>query len=108
VATGAGAAGAIYLTTRGAKALLQGNVADLVRRTQAVFQSEGIQETGQSTEKSGAKAELKGTKGNLDITVTFESQSATTTDVEVSARKNAVEWDKDYAKSLLSRIAQQP
>jgi hypothetical protein len=108
VAAGAGAASAIYLTSRGAKSLLQGSVADLMRRTQAVFQSEGIALTGQSTEKAGAKGELKGTKGDLDISVTFESQSATTTDVEASARKNAVEWDKDYAKNLLSKIAQQP
>ena len=34
----------------------------------------------------------------------LERNSSTTTRVEVSARKNLAEWDKDYAQQLLSRI----
>jgi hypothetical protein len=36
----------------------------------------------------------------------MERQSPTTTKVEVSARKNLAEWDKDYAQQLLSKIVQ--
>jgi hypothetical protein len=92
----------------GREGTLEGSVADLQRRTRVVFDREGIAETGQSTEKAGAHAEYKGKKGDLDISVTLDAQSPTTTEVEVSARKNLVEWDKSYAKELVSKIAHQP
>ena len=34
----------------------------------------------------------------------MERKSNNTTQVEVYARRNAVEWDKEFAKNLLSRI----
>ena len=40
------------------------------------------------------------------MTVRLESQSTKTTKVEASARKNLVEWDKDFAKDLVSRIVE--
>jgi hypothetical protein len=67
---------------------------------------ENIVPDASSTEKSGDKRELKGKKGDLDITIEMESQNSKTTRVEVAARKNLAEWDKEYAQQLLSRIVE--
>jgi len=67
---------------------------------------EGIVPDASSTEKGGDKRELKGKKGDLDVTIEMERKSATTTRVEATARKNLAEWDKEYAQQLLSKIVQ--
>ena len=55
-------------------------------------------------EKGGSTRELKGKQGDLDVTVHLEQQDTATTKVEVYARKNLAEWDKDYARTVLERI----
>ena len=59
-----------------------------------------------STESGGDRREFKGKKGDLDVTIDMEQKSDKTTRVEVSARKNLAEWDKDYAQELLQRIVE--
>jgi hypothetical protein len=110
VAAGAAAAGAgsaVYLTTRGAEATVEGPPDDVERRARAVFGSEGIPVTGSQIENSGDKREIKGTKGDLDITVTVQRQGPQASKAEVTARKNLVSWDKDYAQQLLQKIVSQ-
>ena len=107
LAAGAAAAGAgtgVYLTSRGAESIVEGSVQDVERRARAVFDAEGIPVSGSQIENSGDKREIKGTKGDLDITVSMERQGAQTTKTEVSARKNIAVWDKDYARELLGKI----
>jgi hypothetical protein len=103
-AAAAGAAGAIYATTRGVESLVSGSIDDVAARTQAVMREMGITMEGSSTDKGGAKREFKGKQGDLDVTVQLEQQDSATTKVEVSARKNLAEWDKDYARQVLERI----
>jgi hypothetical protein len=38
--------------------------------------------------------------------VHFERESPSTTKVEVTARENVAEWDRDYAKRVLERIVE--
>jgi protein-tyrosine-phosphatase len=110
VAAGAAAAGVgsgIYFTSRGAESVVAGPVDQVEKRARAVLEQEGVRITGTQSEKSGDKRELKGTKNDLDITVTMERQDAQSTKTEVSARKNLVTWDKDYAQQLLGKIVKQ-
>jgi hypothetical protein len=110
VAAGAAAAGAgtgIYLTSRGAGSVVQGPVDNVERRARAVFAAEGIPVTGSEIENSGAKREIRGKKGDLDISVSMERQDDRTTKTDVSARKNIAVWDKDYAQKLLNDIVKQ-
>jgi hypothetical protein len=110
VAAAAAAAGAgtgVYLTSRGAESVVQGSIDNVEKRARAVFASEGIPVSGSQIENSGAKREIKGNKGDLEITVTMEQQDAATTKTEVSARKNLAVWDKDYAQQLLGKIVNQ-
>lgn len=105
-AAAAGAGAGIYLTSRGAESLVEGPVDDIAKRAQAVMNEEGIVPDASSTENGGDKRELKGKKADLDVTITMERQDPKTTKVEVTARKNLAEWDKDYAQQLLSKIVQ--
>ena len=86
---------------------MNGSVDDVEKRARAVFEAEGIPVTGSQIESSGAKREIKGTKGDLEISVLMQQQSAETTKTEVSARKNIAVWDKDYAQQLLGKIVKQ-
>lgn len=103
-AAAAGAGGAVYVTSRGAESLAAGQPASLAPRVAAAFGQFDVQPTGNSSENGGDKREFKGAKGDLEVTVTLERKSPTTTQVSVVARKNLAEWDKDFAKQILQRI----
>jgi hypothetical protein len=105
-AAAAGAGAGIYLTSRGAESLVQGQPDDIAQKAQAVMKEEGIVPDASSTESGGDKRELKGKKGDLDVTIEMERKDPKTTRVEVAARKNLAEWDKDYAQQLLSKIVE--
>jgi hypothetical protein len=103
-AAAAGAGAGIYLTSRGAESLVESSVAQVATRAQAVMSAEGIVSDDASSENGGDKREFKGKKGDLDVTIQLERESDSTTRVEVTARKNLAEWDKEYAQQLLSKI----
>jgi hypothetical protein len=105
-AAAAGAAGGVYLTTRGAESVVEGSVAEVAARAETVMTEMGIVKEGESTENQGDKQVLKGKKGELDVTIDIDRESPTTAKVEVTARENLAEWDKDYAKEVLNRIVQ--
>ena len=103
-AVGAGAGGALYFTSRGAESIVDGTVGDVAQAVRETFSDMGISTEDTKTEDGGNKREITGKKGDLDVTVHWERQTSSTCKVEVSARKNMAEWDKDYAKDVLSRI----
>ena len=103
----AGAATGIYLTTRGAESVVNGSVPNVEKRARAVLAAEGIPVEGADMESSGTKREIKGKKGDLDISVSIEQQGAQTSKTEVTARKNVAVWDKKYAEQLLQKIVGQ-
>jgi hypothetical protein len=103
-AAAAGAGAGIYLTSRGAESLVESSVDQVATRAQAVMSEEGIVPDASNSESGGNEREFKGKKGDLDVTIQLERESGSTTRVEVTARKNLAEWDKEYAQQLLSRI----
>jgi hypothetical protein len=105
-AAAAGAGAGIYLTSRGAESLVEGPIDQIATRARAVMAQEGIVPDAASTENGGENRELKGKKGDLDVTIQLEQKSDKTTRVEVTARKNLAEWDKDYAQQVLQRIVE--
>ena len=104
VAAGAGAAGAIAYTNRGATSVVAGSVDQVFDRAVAAFQQAGITETGRSTENSGGQRKLIGTKGEYEVTAELNRSTESTTKVEITARKSAVEYDKEMAKDILNRV----
>jgi hypothetical protein len=105
-AVAAGAGAGVYLTSRGAESLVESSVDQVAARARAVMTEEAIVPDASSTENGGDKREMKGKKGDLDVTIQIERKDPKTTRVEVTARKNLAEWDKDYAQQILSRIVQ--
>lgn len=104
VAAGAGAAGAIAYTNRGASSNVSGSIDAVFDRSVTAFAGAGIRETGRNTEESGAKRRLTGAKGEQEVIVEMERKESETTKVEVIARKNAVDYDKKLAEDVLNRI----
>lgn len=104
VAAGAGAAGAIAYTNRGATSVIAGSVDQLFARTRTAFQQANINETGQSTQDSGRKRTLVGTRGEYEVIADMSWATDSTTRVEITARKSAVEYDRELAKDILDRI----
>jgi hypothetical protein len=103
-AAAAGAGTGIYLTTRGAESVVEGSTQDLAGRVRSVLNEEGITISETKSGTGGDKQEFKGTKGELDVTVSLQRQGPSTTKVEVTARENLAEWDKEYAQRVLNRI----
>jgi hypothetical protein len=60
----------------------------------------------EKSEKGGDQRELKGKRGDTEVTVQLRRESPTTTKVEVIARKNLAEWDKEFARKVLARIVE--
>ena len=104
VAAGAGAAGAIAYTNRGATSVVSGSVDHVFDRAGAAFQQAGVAETGRSTADNGTKRKLVGTKGEYEVTAELSRSTDSTTKVEITASKSAVEYDKELAKDILNRI----
>jgi hypothetical protein len=86
--------------------VVEGSVDQVAGRAEAVMSELGIVKEGESTEEQGDRQVLKGKKGDLDVTIQVDRESASTVKVEVTARENLAEWDKEYAKEVLSRIVQ--
>ena len=105
-AAAAGAGAGIYLTSRGAESIVEGSIDDVSTRARSVLNEEGIALDESTRANGGDEREFKGKKGDLDVTVDLRRESSTTTRVEVSARENVAEWDKEYAQQLLSRIVE--
>lgn len=104
VAAGAGAAGAVAYTNRGATSNVPGTVDQVFARTSTAFQAAGVAETGRSTANNGEQRKLVGTKGEYEVTAEINRSNDTTAKVEVTAKKSAVEYDKELAKDVLNRI----
>ncbi len=106
-AAGAGTVAGIEYTSRGAKGELQGSMDNVAHRTREVFDKQGIVATEVKVEDGGTKRVLGGRKGDLNVQVEMTASTPNVTHVEVVAQKNPVQWDKDYAKSVMQKIAAQ-
>ena len=103
-AAAAGAGGAVYVTTRGAEAVVEGQPASLEPRIRAALTHYNVNVTGTSTENGGDKQGWEGRAGEVDVSVTAERQSPTTTKLSVTAKRNVADWDKELAEQILQRI----
>ncbi len=103
-AAAAGAGGAVYVTTRGAEAVVEGQPASLEPRIRAALTHYNVSVTGTSTENGGDKHSWEGKAGDLEVSVTAERQSPTTTKLTVTAKRNVADWDKEFAEQVLQRV----
>jgi len=105
-AVGAGAGGGIYFTQRGAESVVPATVDRAAAATKQAFTELKIRETKsevQHADNGGEKREIDGSAADRDIDVTITSEGKTTR-VHVVAKKSAVTWDKDFARTVLDKI----
>src|SRR5262249_52382627 len=103
-AGGAGAAGGYYFTSRGVGSTIAGNIDEVAARAQSVLAEEKIPVETSKTENGGDKRELGGHKNDPDGTIKVGRSGPNGVKAEIGARKNLVEWDKDYAQRLMDRL----
>ncbi len=104
-AAGAGTIAGIEYTDRGAKGDLKGSVEEVAHHADTVFRDSGIRTTETKSEKGGTERVLGGKRGDLDVKVTMKATADNITHVEVIAQKNIVQWNKDYSRQILEKIA---
>lgn len=103
-AAAAGAGGAVYVTSRGAEALVEGQPATLESRIRSVLERHDVAITETGTSDGGDTMSWGGKAGELDVSVTAKRESPSTTKVTVTARRNVADWDKEFAERLLQEI----
>jgi Protein of unknown function (DUF3568) len=105
-AAGAGAGGGIYLTQRGVESVVPVPVERAATATSQVFEQLKIRQTKSQVEQGneGEKREIEGTAGDREVSVTLKLEGNNATRVQVVAKRSAVTWDKDFARSVLDKI----
>ena len=105
-AAGAGAGGGIYLTQRGVESVVPATPDRAAAATARAFDELKVHQTKSATEQEadGEKRELEGTAGDREISVTIKAEQTNSCRVQVVAKKSAVTWDKDFARTILDRI----
>ena len=105
-AAGAGAGGGIYLTQRGVESVVPVTVERAATATNQAFGALKIRQTKSQAEQEddGEKREIEGAAGDREVNVTLKVDGKNSTRVQVVAKRTAVTWDKDFARSVLDKI----
>ena len=105
-AAGAGAGGGIYLTQRGVESVVPATVERAAAATTQAFDELKVRQTKSQVEQGegGEKREIEGTAGDREVSVTLKPEGTNATRVQVVAKRTAVTWDKDFARSVLDKI----
>jgi hypothetical protein len=90
----------------GASGEVKGNVFEINQRAHAVFNDMNIHMVSSESKNAGTEQTLGGTSGNEDVTINMTTSGPETTRVEVVAKTGTLDWDKDYANKVLSKILQ--
>ena len=106
-AAGAGAGGAIYVTDRGAEAVIPAGLDRAATATRQAFDQLKIHETKSASEagEGGEQRHIEGTGRDRDVSVTLKPEGTGSTRIQVVAKASAVTWDKDFARQILDKIA---
>jgi hypothetical protein len=103
-AAGAGAAAAIHMTGNSAHSEIAASTAQVDGWTQAALAEMGVTVSSRTEKTDGF--EYRGTGPNeVEVSVDIEAAGVGMTSVTASARRNPVEWDNDFARDLVRRIA---
>jgi len=101
----AGAGAATYVQSASPESALEGGIDQASSWTMAAYRDLGIAIAENDSKDGGKKREFEGKAANGEtVHVTLVSQDNGTTSVQVTARKRAVEYDKDYARTVLAQI----
>jgi len=105
-AAGAGAGGGIYFTQRGVESVVPVPVERAATAAGQAFEQLKIRQTKSQVEQGddGERREIEGTADAREVSVTLKVEGNNATRVQVVAKRSAVTWDKDFARSVLDKI----
>lgn len=103
-AGGAAAGSGVYLTTRGAEAVVHGDLDAVTEATRQAFGNLGVEWKGEKIQSAGEEKELYGSTADGEVTVDLGMRTDNATEVNVRVRKSAVTWDKEMAKKILEEV----
>ena len=85
---------------------LKGSVADMDHRLKDVFREMGIEITGTATRNSGKEQDYTGKAGDKTVSIQTNDLGDGMTHVEVVAKSGTLQWNEDYARSVITRLVQ--
>ncbi len=101
----AGAGAAEYVQAASPESAVNASIDQAAGWTLAAFRELGIAVTQNELKDNGQNREIEGTSGSGEsIHVTLEPQANGTTTIQVTAKKNTVQYDKGYAQKILAQI----
>jgi hypothetical protein len=100
----AGAAGAVAYSERGARSEVAVPVDSLLHAVEATFAQMSITVTERSRKEDGTEHHLKAKNGDTEINVDIDQDQPPTTRIQITARKNLVDYDREYARDILKRV----
>lgn len=100
-AAAAGAGGAIAYNERGASSLVNRPMDDVAADARAVLSEMGITPEGSGDSDDRV---VSGSRGDLRVRVEIEAESGNRSDVMVTAREGTLDYDREMARDILSRI----
>ncbi len=107
-AAAAGTTAAVVMSNQNAEGEAHGTLAEMDRRTHAVFASMGLEITKSSTENNGTEREYEARSGDRVVHVKLEQPAGShMTKVSVSSRRGTtLDYDVSHARTVLQRIQQ--
>lgn len=104
-AAAAGAGGAIAYNDRGASSLVNGTVSQVAADARAVLAAMNVTPDGEDAgDVNENDVTVSGMRGQMRVRVEIERQTATTSEVMVTAREGTLDYDREMARDILSRI----
>jgi hypothetical protein len=88
----------------GASRDLKGSVAETSSHVQDVFKEMGITVTNTEVNNQPQEQDLTGKAGDKTVSVKLTAIGDGMTHIDVSAKEGALQWNQDYAQSVLSRV----
>lgn len=105
-AAAGGAAAGIYFTDQSAESVVNAPIGEVAARTRVVLGEMRIIVQERQVERANRELEIHGVAPAGQTVHVELDESGGATRVKVSARENAVRWDKAYARSVVERIVQ--
>ncbi|MCZ6754906.1 MAG: hypothetical protein O7E49_06305 [Gemmatimonadetes bacterium] len=99
-----GSTGGRVATSPGVSGTARGALIDVERSVRFAFADMEISTVGRVDQQRSDRWVVTGVKGTLNVTVTLQSQSPSTTIVEVRARTTEADYDNEFGMQLLNKI----
>jgi len=99
-----GSTGGRVATSPGVSGTARGALIDVERSVRFAFGDMEISTVGRVDQQRSDRWVVNGVKGTLNVTVTLQSQSPSTTIVEVRARTTEADYDNEFGMQLLNKI----